>query len=601
MALTGDLAQLHITDIIQLIHTTRQSGTLSVGGSKGESRIIFSKGYIVGANHLSSRIRIGSVLVAMKAITRDDLTFVLDVQQKAGSNRKPLINTLKQLGRLKDDVAFRGLKKLIEITVVELISWKEGTFSFDADAIAVSPECTYHPGEMEQEQSFDAQMVLMDALRVFDERERDRASGKEVPSDEDLYAEALPSPDGAGPSKSVITADILGLADLDQLENKIPVKVVSEGFDPITIHRKIISKILADFPVGEQEALVAFLKDAMDRGSYYEGTGRQKRHALAVILFSTDELLTHSLMTVCKNDGISIFGVSQEAEIERVIEQCYRMSIQPVLVFDAPDETGSGLAEKDMTGLRLLIKSIHPLLSFIQLVPPGSYRYALECLGDCVRTVFPKPDRIARRETFVADMIMFLETFSSAARCVLVDPNVSAAADMLSMLKERTAALRLLENQDEVSSLLLDAVSLSFERSILFSVEDSGLAVKKALIPTRDKTLSQSQNQLFTVPLGKYSVFDEVVGSGQIFFGESEDEVLHGHLFEKIGEPRNRKVFILPLKVSGQVKVVIYADFGQKEVATAFTEAFEVLALEAGIILENTRYRQQVLKMTTKQ
>jgi len=44
-----------------------------------------------------------------------------------------------------------------------MISWKEGTFTFDADAIAVSPECRYHPGEMEQEQSFDAQMVLMDA------------------------------------------------------------------------------------------------------------------------------------------------------------------------------------------------------------------------------------------------------------------------------------------------------------------------------------------------------------------------------------------------------------------------------------------------------
>jgi len=67
MALTGDLAQLHITDIIQLIHTTRQSGNLSIEGPRGESRIIFSNGYIVGANHLNSRVRIGSVLVAMKS------------------------------------------------------------------------------------------------------------------------------------------------------------------------------------------------------------------------------------------------------------------------------------------------------------------------------------------------------------------------------------------------------------------------------------------------------------------------------------------------------------------------------------------------------
>ncbi|MBI5634601.1 MAG: DUF4388 domain-containing protein [Nitrospirae bacterium] len=598
MALTGDLAQLHITDIIQLIHTTRQSGTLSVQGSKGESRIIFSNGYIVGANHLSSRVRIGSVLVAMKAITAEDLKFSLDAQNKAGSNRKPLINTLKQLGRLKDDVAFRALKKLIEITVVELIGWKQGTFTFDADAIAVSPECTYHPGEMEQEQSFDAQMVLMDALRVFDERERDRMSGDVIPSDEELYAEALPSADspGHGPKGSAITADILGLADLDQLENRIPVKAVSEGFDPVTIHRRIIGRILTDFPAEEQETLVAFLKDAMDRGSYYEGTGRQKRHAMAIILFSGDELLTHSLMTVCKNDGISIFGVSQEADIERVIEQCYKMGIQPLLVFDTPDDAVAGLPEKDLTALRLLIRSIHPHISFIQLITPGSYRYALECLGDCVRTVCPKPARAVLRETFIADMIMFLETFRNIARCIFIDPHASSAADMLRVLKEKTAALRLLEDLAEVSSLLFEVVSSSFERSILFSVEGSGLAAKKALIPAREKVVTQNQDLLPAVPLGKYSVFDDVVESGQVFYGESDDEVLHGHLFQKIGEPLNRMVFILPLKVSGQVKALVYADFGQKELSSAYTDAFEVLAIEAGIILENALYRQQILK-----
>jgi hypothetical protein len=604
MALTGDLAQLHITDIIQLIHTTRQSGTFSVEGIKGESRIIFSNGYIVGANHLSSRVRIGSVLVATKAITAEDLKYALDVQKKAGSNRKPLVSTLKQLGRLKDDAAFRALKKLIEITVVELISWQEGRFTFDTDAIAVSPECTYHPGKMEQEQSFDAQMVLMDALRVYDERERDRMSGIEVPSDEDRYAEVLPSavsPEPA-PKRPVITADILGLNDLEQLENRIPVKVIAEGFDPVTIHRTKIRTVLADFAAEAQEELVAFLKDASDRGSFYERTGRQKRHPMAIILVSRDELLIHALMTVCKNDGISIFGVGQKADIGRVIEQCYKMSIQPVMVFDTPDNAGVGLSEIDTTALRLHIRSLYPLISFVQLISPGSYRYALHCLGNCVRTVFPKPDRTANRETFVPDMIIFLETFLNMARCILTDPHVSSAAEILRALKEKTAALRLLEDLSEVSSLLFDAISSSsFERSILYIVEDSDLVAIKALIPAEGNALTQNLNKLLAVSLGKHSVFDDVVESGQVFYGESDDEVLHGNLFNIIGKPRNRAVFILPLKVSGQVKALVYADFGHKERSSVVTDAFEVLAIEAGIILENSRYRQQILKTTKKQ
>jgi len=599
MALTGDLAQLHITDIIQLIHTTRQSGNLSVAGSKGESRIIFSNGYIVGANHLNSRVRIGSVLVGMKAISAEDLQFALDTQKNAGVKRSPLVSTLKQLGRLKDDAAFKALKKLIEITVVELIGWKEGTFSFDADAIAVSAECTYHPGEMEQEQSFDAQMVLMDALRVYDERERDRMAGNAGPSDEDLYSEVLPSlfPPEQAAKGPVITADILGLADLDQLENKIPVKVVvTEEFDPVAIHRKKILKVLADFPAAEQEKLVVFLKDAMDRGSFYEVTGRQKRHAVAVILFSGDELLSHALMTVCKNDGISIFGVSQQTDIERVIGQCYKMGILPVMVFDTPDDAGVGLPEEEMTALRRHIRTLHPLISTVQLISPGSYQYALHCLSDCVRTVIPKPDRVVNRETFVADMITFLKSFSAMAGCILVDPHASSAVEILSMLKERAAALRLLDDLDEVSSFLLEAVSSFFERTILFLPEGAGLAAKKTIIPVPDNAQAQKLNQHLAVRLGNYSVFDDVLESGQVYYGESDDEVLQDDLFQKIGRPLNRMVYILPLKVSGQVSALIYADFGEKEPLPVFTEAFEVLAIEAGLILENALYRTQILK-----
>jgi len=64
MAFTGDLEHLHIVDIIQLLHTTRKSGTFSVTGRRGESRIIFSNGYIVGASHLNNKVRIGTVLVS---------------------------------------------------------------------------------------------------------------------------------------------------------------------------------------------------------------------------------------------------------------------------------------------------------------------------------------------------------------------------------------------------------------------------------------------------------------------------------------------------------------------------------------------------------
>ena len=175
MAFTGDLEYLNIVDIIQLIHATRQSGIFSVKGTNGESRIVFSAGYIVGANHIDNSVRIGTVLVKTGAITIDDLKQAMGVTKNADNNRMPLLATLVQMGKLKREDALRGLKKLVELTIVELMSWTKGTFTFDTDAVIVSSEGG-------QDLKVEAQMVLMDALRISDERERDRQEGKEVPS-----------------------------------------------------------------------------------------------------------------------------------------------------------------------------------------------------------------------------------------------------------------------------------------------------------------------------------------------------------------------------------------------------------------------------------
>ncbi len=320
---------------------------LSVKGSRGESRFIFSNGYIVGASHLNNRIRIGTVLVKMNAITKEDLAQALEIQKSAGKNRKPLITTLIELGKLGRDEASRGLKKLIEMTLVELIGWSKGTFTLDTDAITVSPECSYPLSKMEQEISLDAQMILMDALRIYDERERDRQAGKTVPSDEELFADVIAS-EGSVENRqksSVLTADDLGLADLDHLERKIPQFVpVAEIFDPLQIHRQKIRETLADFSPEEQESLCLFSGKVY--GTYrstYDGSQRQEGTASGLILFSEDELIKHSVMTICKDEGVLVFATDGEEELDRIIDQCVTIKVLPLLVFDDP-ETPDGAA-----------------------------------------------------------------------------------------------------------------------------------------------------------------------------------------------------------------------------------------------------------------
>jgi hypothetical protein len=206
MSFTGDLEHLPIVDVIQLLNATRKSGVLGVRGRRGESQLVFKDGYIISASHLNNSVRIGQVLLERGAITQEALDRALEEQRRAGAERKQLIVTLLDMGLVEEKDAYSGLQALIEMTIVEILTWKRGTFVLEANPDKTQDAYQYCPKSIGREISVDAQGVLMDSLRIFDEKVRDG----ELSVEED--AEDEPE----------ITADDLGLADLDQLERRIP-------------------------------------------------------------------------------------------------------------------------------------------------------------------------------------------------------------------------------------------------------------------------------------------------------------------------------------------------------------------------------------------
>ncbi len=600
MAFTGDLENLYIADIIQLLHTTRKSGIFSVRGSKGESRIIFSNGYIVGANHLNSKVRIGTVLVKMNAITIEDLKLALEAQKKAGKNRKPLIATLIDMGRLKQEEAYNGLKKLIEITVVELIGWTKGTFTLDTEDIVVTPERTYPLSKMEQELSLDAQMALMDALRVFDEREHDRRSGKIVPSDEELFVEALPGEVTTVTTgeKTSITADDLGLADIDRLERKMPQSFsVEEIFDPIEIHRQKIKETLAGFSAEEQQTFVSFLRKSTSSINVHDVSKRQEGLAGALVFISGDELIRHSVMTICKNEGVLVFVAEKEEELDRIITQCLSMKALTVLVFDNPETKGEVLSEEKIISLRRQLKKKYPQASIVQIASPHDFNFMLASFNDGVRAVLPKPSKNAKKETFIKDTIKFLETFKSYIRDIFHEQKEPAVTDIrLAKLRDSIIAIRDLNDPTDVSYKILQSVSEMCERSINFIVRQSELIGEISVGVNAEKNIGPASAGKLKIPLTKPSVFRDVVEKGKLFYGESNDEILKVNLFKEIGAPLRPAIILLPVKSRGRTIALTYGDFAKKEPSSVQTDLLEILANQAGLVLENILYRKHINK-----
>lgn len=601
MAFTGDLEHLPIVDVIQLLNTTRKSGALTVRSEKGESKLIFSEGHIVSANHLNSSVCIGRVLRKMGVVSVEDLDQALEVQENAGDSRKPLIGTLIEMGKVKQEDAHKGLKKLVQLVVVELVGWIVGTFTLETEAISASDQCSYEPENMQQDIFLDAQMVLMDALRIFDEKQRDGTSKELIFTDEELALEegkeTLPQVDIPSQEKAAIpsetgeiTADDLGLDDLDKLEKKIPdvfrsIKIV----DPADIHRQKVDEALGAFSLDEKDQFVSFLMKYSDTSLAVAGRERQ---AWGVVLFSRDELITHAIMTMCKYEGALVFSTSDEEDLEPIIDQYMLKKIVPVLVFDEPELSEGSQSIENVTRVRQQKKENYPQLSVIQLASETDYHFIMQSYNDGVKAVFPKPSREIRSDSFVEDSMHFLETFLSYTKSLFSEQD----QQMHRSLKDSTLELQELSDAPDISFAMLSFVSERFERSLTFIVRDGELMAERGIGVNADKSEGVSPPMKFSLSLSNPSAFSVAVERGDVFYGECDDEVLRESLFKEIGAPKNSTILLLPMKRRGKTIALTYADFGQKEPALVQLDELVIFASQAGLVLENSLYRRQLEK-----
>lgn len=587
MSFTGDLEHLPIVDIIQLLHATRKSGTLSVRGRKGESQLVFKDGYIVSANHANNSVRIGNILIETNAITTEILNQALMEQENADQSRKPLIATLMEQGRVKKDEAFKCLETLIELTVVEILTWSKGTFALDVDRVTVSDDYRYFPENLHQEINLDTQNVLMDALRIYDEKMRDGALPQEESGDDDSQH---PVQSLAAADMKSISADDLGLADLDRLERKIP--AVFAGLDdraPDKVHREKLQKAAQPLESEEEEQLTLFL-------SKYSGEPARRSPVpqecvQAVILLSRDDLLTHCLTTICTREGAVVFATQEEQDLAPIIDQFLAKQFIPILVLDRPNAYERGFSADTISGLRKEYRAKYPRLAIIQLASADDYDLSLQAFLEGANTVFPRPVR-GGHAPFASRMIAFLEAF----RAHITGYSGERGRNQAALLAKAVSTLRTLREPAEIALVLLQFVAEIFERALTLIVSQDGLTAEKSIGVKTAKETGVSPPLGVKIPLVKPSLFNTVIEGGSLYFGTCSDEAITRNLHTAIGSPAQPLVLLLPMRMLGRTIAFIYGDFGNREQSQLLIEHLEILAHQAELALENAYYRKKTGK-----
>lgn len=582
MSFTGDLEHLSIVDVIQLLHATRKSGTLRVSSPRGESQLVFKDGYILSANHVDNHVRIGNILVERRVITEEQLHLALLDQNTAGPDRKPLIAMLLEQGTIGRDDAYRCLETLIELTIVEIIGWKKGTFTLDVGSCAIDDEYRYFPEKLNQEIYLHTENVLMDALRIYDERMRDRlAAGlpAEEPEEEEIEIDLEIGPtDGEPtppPSPRAITADDLGLSDLDRIK---PLR--KERFVPLSDHQRMMRTrhhgAASDLP----DAMRQEISDFVDS---FPSSPVKLPTPVSVAVFSRDEFLSLCLTVVCKQVGICLLCLTEERDLDAVIRQSILKRSVPVVILDSSSPTRSEAIKS------ALLKDF-PLLEMIEIVP-GDPREELQALEGGARTVLPAPDPLNRPESFTEEYKRLINTIPILIRGISRRHGRSLEIGMRNSLLRLKGA----RNPQEVVETALAHVARLFSRALIFIVRGETLVADRS-IGVRDPLDQLSDRLLFTIPFDGESVVKTLISSGGLFYGPCRESAFLDPLYRHLPPPSEQVILLTPVRGMGTTFALIYADHGSMPIRDVPLELVETVMMHAGLLLEYALLRTRLQK-----
>jgi hypothetical protein len=433
----------------------------------------------------------------------------------------------------------------------------------------------------------------MNALRIFDEKKRD---GKlEEKDSTEIEFDLLPSPEKE--EETILSAEDLGLDEMDQLESRLPEAYsVLEDRVPGVIHLQEVEKLAPHLSMEERKALVTFLEEFTLPPVEDDAAAKSDRSKQNILFYSCDDLVSYCLTVVCRDAGISVFATSEEEALDHLLRRRTGSGNLPLLVLDSPNDDDEGFSAGRISMLRARKREEFRQIRMVQFAPANEAAFVTQAYNDNVRAVFPKPSRKGEEEGYVSDTIRFLKAFQGYIR------NYAAESEFADMerLNGVFTELRGGGGAPDAAFILLGFVADLFERSITLIVREKELVAEKGIGIKAGKATGVIPSMGFRIPLTKPSLLNEVIEGGQPYFGHVDDAVLEEYLFARIGAPEKSSLLLLPLRYQGKTISLTYGDFGEKEPTSVDLGALGLLAKHAEVSLENAMYRKRIEKSAAK-
>jgi hypothetical protein len=490
--------------------------------------VVFREGNVIQASTNAPENNLGHILLAQETVGEEDLAGAV-AAQRSEYKGIPLGRVLIETGRLTEEDVKAAVVEQIEGAVREFVLWLDGDFVFELgagaeppDDVAVSLEGIL-PGV-----NVDTQHLLLECIRIFDERSKaPAAAGKAAVAEGAVApaAEVTPPEEIEGPAPARHT---VFLYSNNEPFFALLAAIASRKNVECRAFRSFSELMLAGEEVIRGDRLPVVILD-VDFGVKSQQADRAARAA---------ELVT------------KLKGASAALEVVCVAARAnYALRLE--------------LLEKHT---RAVIPLPSPAFLKETPAPPETKNFFRELwttIIECFRTyeqVYVRRqwrDRISSLESYLLKLKRFIREAQKSNFTFLVSLD------------------------------LLNIISENYERALLFVVREGRAAGIGGFGDAADGTPLGILAKNVVVDLGEASVFQTVGERKTTYRGRPDPGTpAHRAFFDVVGRPRTGETMIVPLISGGKALAMIYCDNGDTETPLVYDELLDLLSNQTSILYE---------------
>lgn len=551
MSLVGNLEDLGLGEILQIVSLSRKSGVLSLFSRGREGNIVFRQGQVIRATIDGQQSHLGQLLLKNGVITDATLRNALTLQGQDGGSVR-LGELLTSRFSVPADQIEEVVRQQIENTVYALFAWSEGSFDFElrenVDAIEEQPRDLTH---CFLEQGLNPQFLAMEGSRILDER-RHRGDLPEVGQDGDE-------------GSFLDTCDLA--FDLMQDGNAAVSAPVAD---------RIV--VLVDDDTLVRERLATLLRGC---GCTVHDFSKTEDTLIKIDFLYRDGFRPTVLVDLImpRMDGSGILGGLE------LIDLIYDNFPDLTVIVLADHHTNNAEQKVREKGYPFLLKPRRA-----EILDEDTFRAFSKNLKTELAVFTPEKQIEPANETINLGDELFREIGEEYTPISVSESHGPAVSLLRSMLEE-------LNNPSLDGGILLLVLRYAAEfinRAVVFTVREDGIRGLGQFGIVDPEGLADAHVRDLQIPLDADPTFRRVISTRITVKEPPLRTEWTQYLFEQLGGGEPREIFLGPLVSEGKVVALLYGDNLPEITPITDTDSLEIFLAQAGLAMEKALLQQRL-------